>query len=69
MLGGRNQGPQLPGMENLGADAVIRGGIDTATGIPAVCSRRHASITEISHHCRVELYPVMFWDLGSTGRK
>jgi hypothetical protein len=36
MLGNRNQGPQLPGMENLGADAVIRFGIDTASGIPAV---------------------------------
>merc|ERR1719384_1156104 len=25
---GRNDGPQLPGMENLGADAVIQGGIE-----------------------------------------
>lgn len=36
MLGSRNQGPQLPGMENLGADAVVTGGLDMATDIPAV---------------------------------
>jgi hypothetical protein len=30
-----NQGPALPGLENLGADAVIRGGIATASEIPA----------------------------------
>lgn len=28
-------GPQLPGMENLGADAVVQGGIETASDIPA----------------------------------
>ena len=32
---GRNEGPELPGLANLGADAVIRGGISVATGIPA----------------------------------
>lgn len=36
MLGGRNEGPQLPGMENLGADAVVTGGIETVSDIPAV---------------------------------
>ena len=36
MLGGRDQGPELPGMENLGADAVVTGGIETASDIPAV---------------------------------
>lgn len=35
MLGGRNEGPELPGMENLGADAVVTGGIEMASDIPA----------------------------------
>ena len=35
LSGGKRSGPQLPGMENLGADAVVRGGIATADGIPA----------------------------------
>jgi hypothetical protein len=35
MLMGKNQGPQLPGMENLGADAIVTGGIETASEIPA----------------------------------
>jgi hypothetical protein len=34
-LGGNRQGPALPGMENLGADAVVRGGIEQSTEIPA----------------------------------
>jgi len=34
-LGNKHDGPQLPGMENLGADAVLMGGIDTPTDIPA----------------------------------
>lgn len=34
-LGKKHDGPQLPGMENLGADAVVRGGIETASDIPA----------------------------------
>jgi len=33
MSGGRD-GPQLPGMENLGADAIMMGGIEEATDIP-----------------------------------
>ncbi len=33
--GGNRDGPQLPGLENLGADAVVQGGIDTASEIPA----------------------------------
>lgn len=34
-LGGNNRGgPQLPGLENLGADAVVQGGISQAEGIP-----------------------------------
>jgi hypothetical protein len=32
---GNRDGPQLPGMENLGADAVVQGGIDVAPDIPA----------------------------------
>lgn len=33
--GGRGgDGPELPGMENLGADAVMMGGIEQAEGIP-----------------------------------
>lgn len=32
--GGGTSGPQLPGMENLGADAVMMGGIDEASEIP-----------------------------------
>lgn len=35
MMGGNRGGPQLPGMENLGADAVVTGGIEMATEIPA----------------------------------
>lgn len=35
MLGGNRDGPQLPGMENLGQDAVMMGGIETASEIPA----------------------------------
>ena len=35
MLGGNRNGPQLPGMENLGADAIMMGGIETASDIPA----------------------------------
>lgn len=35
LLGGNRDGPQLPGMEHLGEDAVITGGIQTATEIPA----------------------------------
>ena len=34
-LGRKNDGPALPGLENLGRDAVIRGGIQTASEIPA----------------------------------
>lgn len=33
--GGGDRGPALPGMENLGADAEIRGGIEEASEIPA----------------------------------
>eukprot|EP00549_Striatella_unipunctata_P020826 CAMPEP_0118707764 /NCGR_PEP_ID=MMETSP0800-20121206/21425_1 /TAXON_ID=210618 ORGANISM="Striatella unipunctata, Strain CCMP2910" /NCGR_SAMPLE_ID=MMETSP0800 /ASSEMBLY_ACC=CAM_ASM_000638 /LENGTH=174 /DNA_ID=CAMNT_0006610707 /DNA_START=239 /DNA_END=763 /DNA_ORIENTATION=+ len=35
MLGGNRDGPELPGMENLGADALMVGGIEQATDIPA----------------------------------
>ena len=35
MLGGGQKGPQLPGMENLGADAIVQGGISVADEIPA----------------------------------
>jgi hypothetical protein len=35
MLGGNREGPELPGLKNLGADAVVRGGIETASAIPA----------------------------------
>mmetsp|Transcript_19024 Transcript_19024/g.31570 ORF Transcript_19024/g.31570 Transcript_19024/m.31570 type:complete len:230 (+) Transcript_19024:87-776(+) len=35
MGGGGENGPQLPGMENLGADAVVTGGITMASEIPA----------------------------------
>jgi hypothetical protein len=34
MLGGSKKGPQLPGMENLGADAIMMGGIEEASDIP-----------------------------------
>ena len=34
-LGGNRDGPQLPGMENLGADAIMMGGIEQASDIPA----------------------------------
>ncbi|GFH43816.1 hypothetical protein CTEN210_00289 [Chaetoceros tenuissimus] len=33
--GGNRSGPQLPGMENLGADAVMMGGIEENSEIPA----------------------------------
>lgn len=35
MLGGNRDGPELPGLKNLGMDAVVRGGIETASDIPA----------------------------------
>lgn len=34
-LGGDRGGPELPGMENLGADAVMMGGIELSSEIPA----------------------------------
>lgn len=34
LLGGNHDGPQLPGMENLGADAIMMGGIEEASDIP-----------------------------------
>jgi hypothetical protein len=34
-LGGKRDGPELPGMENLGADAVLMGGIEENSDIPA----------------------------------
>lgn len=34
-LGGNRSGPELPGMENLGADAVMMGGIEENSDIPA----------------------------------
>lgn len=34
MLNSDYDGPQLPGMENLGADAMVKGGIEMATDIP-----------------------------------
>eukprot|EP00538_Stauroneis_constricta_P005144 CAMPEP_0119567350 /NCGR_PEP_ID=MMETSP1352-20130426/35682_1 /TAXON_ID=265584 /ORGANISM="Stauroneis constricta, Strain CCMP1120" /LENGTH=232 /DNA_ID=CAMNT_0007616597 /DNA_START=31 /DNA_END=729 /DNA_ORIENTATION=+ len=35
MLDGGNDGPELPGMENLGADAIMMGGIEENSEIPA----------------------------------
>jgi hypothetical protein len=35
LLGGNRSGPQLPGMENLGEDAIMMGGIEQASEIPA----------------------------------
>ena len=34
-MGGGDRGPALPGMENLGEDAEVMGGIDEASEIPA----------------------------------
>lgn len=34
-MGGQRDGPELPGMENLGADAVMMGGIEVSSEIPA----------------------------------
>lgn len=34
-MGGNRDGPALPGMENLGADAVMMGGLEEASEIPA----------------------------------
>jgi hypothetical protein len=34
LAGGNRGGPQLPGMENLGADAIITGGIQVSDEIP-----------------------------------
>jgi len=34
-MGGNKSGPALPGMENLGDDAIMMGGIEDATEIPA----------------------------------
>lgn len=35
LLGNKDKGPALPGMENLGEDAVMMGGIEEASEIPA----------------------------------
>ena len=35
MMGDGDRGPQLPGMENLGADAGLMGGIEQSSEIPA----------------------------------
>jgi hypothetical protein len=35
LLNKDRSGPELPGMENLGADAIMMGGIEQAEGIPA----------------------------------
>ena len=35
LAGGNRSGPELPGMENLGADAVMMGGIEENSEIPA----------------------------------
>jgi hypothetical protein len=34
MLTGGSKGPQLPGMENLGADAIVQGGVTVSSEIP-----------------------------------
>ena len=34
-MGRQHDGPQLPGMENLGDDAVMMGGIEQSSEIPA----------------------------------
>lgn len=35
LSGNRKTGPELPGMENLGADAILMGGIEVSSDIPA----------------------------------
>lgn len=45
-LGGDRSGPQLPGMENLGADAVMMGGIEENSEIPAGMEFTPASVPD-----------------------
>eukprot|EP00558_Chaetoceros_sp_UNC1202_P011490 CAMPEP_0197238202 /NCGR_PEP_ID=MMETSP1429-20130617/4751_1 /TAXON_ID=49237 /ORGANISM="Chaetoceros sp., Strain UNC1202" /LENGTH=224 /DNA_ID=CAMNT_0042697307 /DNA_START=29 /DNA_END=703 /DNA_ORIENTATION=+ len=53
MLGGNRSGPELPGMENLGEDAVMMGGIEVNSDIPAGMEFIPASVPDGSFEFQV----------------
>lgn len=48
-----NDGPQLPGLENLGADAVVSGGLEMASDIPAGMEFIPSSVPDGSYEFNV----------------
>lgn len=52
-MGGGDRGPQLPGMENLGADAVVQGRIEVNTDIPEGMEFIPASVPDGEFEMRV----------------
>lgn len=53
LSGGNRSGPQLPGMENLGADAVMMGGIEENSEIPAGMEFIPSSVPDGSYEFQV----------------
>lgn len=53
LSGGNRSGPELPGMENLGADAVMMGGIEENSEIPAGMEFVAASVPDGSFEFQV----------------
>lgn len=52
-MGGNRGGPALPGMENLGADAVVTGGIEQNTDIPEGMEFIPSSVPDGEYEMRV----------------
>jgi hypothetical protein len=52
-MGSNRDGPELPGLKNLGADAVVRGGIEVASGIPAGMEFIPSSVPDGSYSMNV----------------
>jgi hypothetical protein len=53
LSGGNRSGPQLPGMENLGADAIMMGGIEENSEIPAGMEFIPSSVPDGSYEFQV----------------
>jgi len=51
--GSQRDGPQLPGLENLGADAMVAGGIEMDSDIPADMEFIPSSVPDGSHEFQV----------------
>lgn len=52
-MGRGERGPAIPGLENLGADAVMRGGIEEASEIPAGMEFIMSSVPDYELHMDV----------------